>query len=56
MKAERGLNDIRNGGRRPKAVNRRWTRISTLEDEGLESHAEEFRLYSLSSKESSKVF
>lgn len=56
MKAERELNDIRNGGRRPKTVNRGWTRISTLEDEGLESRAEEFRLYSLSSKESSKVF
>lgn len=50
MKGE--LNGIRNGGGDLR-LNRHWTRMSTLEDEGLKSHAEEFRLYCLSSKESS---
>lgn len=41
-------------GRRPETVNGFWMSTLTL-DEGLESHAEECRLYSLSSTDSSKV-
>lgn len=42
-------------GRRPETVNGFWMSTLTLEDEGLESRAEECRLYSLSSTDSSKV-